>query len=208
MTIPELTTPLGYLVLVALISYLVGSIAFGMVVTRVFGLGDIRRTGSGNIGATNVLRTGNKSAAAATLIFDMGKGLLPVLIASLFFGRDAAQVAGVSAFLGHLLPVWLGFKGGKGVATYLGAMLGLSFVAGAAACATWICLAFLVRYSSAASLGAALLGPVWLWMLGSTDAVAASAFMCILIWVRHASNIRRLLDGTESKISFRKSSGR
>lgn len=207
MFLPEFTTPPIYLALVALVSYLVGSIAFGLVITRVLGLGDIRQTGSGNIGTTNVLRTGNKSAAATTLIFDSCKGLAPVLIASLYFGSDAAQVAGVSAFLGHLFPVWLGFKGGKGVATFLGALLGLSLFAGAAACATWLCLAFLTRFSSVASLSAALTGPFWLWMFGFPDVIAATAFMSAFVWIRHASNIRRLVDGNESKISFRSSSG-
>ena len=207
MFLPEFTTPPVYLALVALISYLVGSIAFGLVITRVLGLGDIRQTGSGNIGTTNVLRTGNKSAAAATLIFDSCKGLAPVLIASLYFGSDAAQVAGVSAFMGHLFPLWLGFKGGKGVATFLGALLGLSLFAGAAACATWLCLAFLTRFSSVASLSAALTGPFWLWMFGSPDVIVATAFMSAFVWIRHASNIRRLVDGNESKISFRSSSG-
>ena len=208
MFLPEFTTPPIYLALMALFSYLVGSIAFGLVVTRFLGLGDIRQTGSGNIGTTNVLRTGNKTAAAATLIFDLCKGLAPVLIASLYFGSDAAQIAGVSAFLGHLFPVWLGFKGGKGVATYLGALLGLSLFAGAAACATWVCLALPTRYSSVASLCAALTGPLWLWMFGSADAFAATAFMSACVWIRHSSNIRRLLDGNESKISFSGSSDR
>lgn len=207
MFLPEFTTPPIYLALAALISYLVGSVAFGLVITKVLGLGDIRQTGSGNIGTTNVLRTGNKSAAAATLIFDSCKGLAPVLIAWSYFGSDAAQVAGVSAFLGHLFPVWLGFKGGKGVATFLGALLGLSLFAGAAACATWLCLAFLTRFSSVASLSAALMGPLWLWMFGSADAIAATAFMSVLVWIRHASNIRRLIDGKESKLSLRSSSG-
>ena len=207
MFLPEFTTPPIYLAFAALISYLVGAIAFGLVITRVLGLGDIRKTGSGNIGTTNVLRTGNKSAAAATLIFDSCKGLAPVLIAWSYFGSDAAQVAGVSAFLGHLFPVWLGFKGGKGVATFLGALLGLSLFAGAAACATWLCLAFLTRFSSVASLSAALTGPLWLWMFGSADAIAATAFMSVLVWIRHASNIRRLIDGKESKLSLRSSSG-
>ena len=207
MFLPEFTTPPIYLALAALISYLVGSIAFGLVITKILGLGDIRQTGSGNIGTTNVLRTGNKSAAAATLIFDSCKGLAPVLIAWSYFGSDAAQVAGVSAFLGHLFPVWLGFKGGKGVATFLGALLGLSLFAGAAACATWLCLAFLTRFSSVASLSAALTGPLWLWVFGSADAIAATAFMSVLVWIRHASNIRRLIDGKESKLSLRSSSG-
>ena len=207
MFLPEFTTPPIYLALAALISYLVGSIAFGLVITKVLGLGDIRQTGSGNIGTTNVLRTGNKSAAAATLIFDSCKGLAPVLIAWSYFGSDAAQVAGVSAFLGHLFPVWLRFKGGKGVATFLGALLGLSLFAGAAACATWLCLAFLTRFSSVASLSAALTGPLWLWVFGSADAIAATAFMSVLVWIRHASNIRRLIDGKESKLSLRSSSG-
>ena len=207
MFLPEFTTPPIYLALAALISYLVGSIAFGLVITKILGLGDIRQTGSGNIGTTNVLRTGNKSAAAATLIFDSCKGLAPVLIAWSYFGSDAAQVAGVSAFLGHLFPVWLRFKGGKGVATFLGALLGLSLFAGAAACATWLCLAFLTRFSSVASLSAALTGPLWLWVFGSADAIAATAFMSVLVWIRHASNIRRLIDGKESKLSLRSSSG-
>lgn len=207
MVFPVFTTFPGHLALVALLSYLVGSIAFGVLAAKIFGLGDIRQTGSGNIGATNVLRTGNKAAAAATLIFDMGKGYVPVLAAFLVFGRDAALVAGVSAFLGHLFPAWFGFKGGKGVATYLGVMLGLSFAAGAATCATWLCVALLTRHSSVASLGAAFLGPIWLWTVGSADAFALSAMMTVLVWVRHASNIRRILDGSEPKLTIRRSSG-
>ena len=152
---PELITPTICLILWALAGYVLGSIPFGMILARVMGLGNLRDIGSGNIGATNVLRTGNKTAAALTLLFDAGKGAAIVLIARAFAGEDAAQLAGLAAIIGHCFPVWLRFKGGKGVATYFGLMIALSPIVGLAAGAIWIVVAAIGRYSSAAALFAA-----------------------------------------------------
>lgn len=182
------------------LAYLLGSIPFGLVITRALGLGDLRAIGSGNIGATNVLRTGNKGAAAATLILDAGKGAVAVLIARAVAGEGAALVAGFAAFLGHLFPVWLGFRGGKGVATFLGTMLALAWPVGIAACLTWLATAVAFRFSSLAALVAAASTPVWLWVFGRGDAVWLGVALAVLVFVRHHANIRRLLDGTEPRI--------
>ncbi len=182
------------------LAYLLGSVPFGVVITRVMGLGDLRSIGSGNIGATNVLRTGNKAAAAATLVLDAGKGAVAVLVARAVFGETAAMVAGLAAFLGHLFPVWLGFRGGKGVATFLGIMLALAWPVGIAACLTWLATAFASRFSSLAALVAAAATPVWLWVFGRTDAVWLGVALAVLVFVRHHTNIRRLLAGTEPRI--------
>lgn len=198
--LPMFGTPAGVLILVAVAGYLLGSIPFGIVVARVMGLGNLREIGSGNIGATNVLRTGNKLAAFLTLVLDSGKGALAVLLAAWFLAPDAAQVAGLFAFLGHLFPVWLGFKGGKGVATFLGIILALSFFAGLAACATWLATAVLFRYSSLAGLVAAATAPVWMFVLGLPTATALGVTLAALIWWRHKDNITRLLGGAETKI--------
>ena len=179
--------------------YLIGSIPFGVVWARLFSLGDLSKIGSGNIGATNVLRTGNKTAAFLTLLFDMAKGLVPVLI-FLQWGDLAGQLGGIGAVLGHCLPVWLGFKGGKGVATFLGVIIGLSFYAGALVCLTWLATAALLRISSASALVAAASAPVWLWVIDGPRAVLCGALLAAWIWVRHHANIRRLLAGTEPKI--------
>ena len=188
------------LALVVLAAYLLGSIPFGLLIARALGLGDLRRIGSGNIGATNVLRTGSKGAAAATLILDAAKGALAVLAARHFAGETAAMVAGLAAFLGHLFPVWLGFRGGKGVATFLGVMLALAWPVGLAACATWAAVAAAARLSSLAALAAAASAPVWLWLLGPREALWLGAVLAVLVFVRHHANIRRLLDGTEPRI--------
>lgn len=188
------------IVAVASLSYLLGSIPFGIVVARIMGLGNLREIGSGNIGATNVLRTGNKPAALLTLLFDAGKGGVAVLIANYIFGETAAQIAGLFAFLGHLYPVWLKFKGGKGVATFLGILLALNFWAGFATCITWLVAAIIGRISSASALAAALLAPVWLYALGSPAAVVLAIVLGILIWVKHLANIKRIMSGTEPKI--------
>ena len=188
------------LVLAALLGYLLGSIPFGVLITRALGLGDIRGIGSGNIGATNVLRTGNKGAAAATLLLDGGKGALAVLVARALAGEPAAMVAGFAAFLGHLFPVWLGFRGGKGVATFLGILLALAWPAGLAACATWLAAAVAFRFSSLAALVAAASGPVWLLVFGRPDAVWLGVALAAFVVFRHAANIRRLLAGTEPRI--------
>jgi glycerol-3-phosphate acyltransferase PlsY len=197
---PAFETAPALLLAVAIGAYLLGSVPFGMVIARIMGLGNLREIGSGNIGATNVLRTGNKLAALLTLILDSGKGAAAVLIARAAFGPDAAQLAGLCAFLGHLFPVWLGFRGGKGVATFLGLVLALHFPAGLAACATWLAVAVITRYSSLSALISSALMPVWLWLLGKPEATALAIALALLIWLRHHENIRRLLAGKESRI--------
>ena len=183
----------------AIAGYLLGSIPFGLVLTRLAGLGDIRAIGSGNIGATNVLRTGNRALAAATLLLDGGKGAAAVLLGR-HFGLEAAALAGASALVGHLFPVWLGFKGGKGVATGLGVLLAASVLTGIAACASWILTALLTRYSSLAALVAFALAPLFAWLQGDGLTAWLAAAMAVLVYLRHHANIRRLLRGEESKI--------
>jgi glycerol-3-phosphate acyltransferase PlsY len=197
---PELTSDPGALLVVAALAYLLGSVPFGLLITRALGLGDLRAIGSGNIGATNVLRTGNRGAAAATLALDAGKGAAAVLAARAALGEDAAQVAGLSAFLGHLYPVWLRFRGGKGVATFLGTLLALAWPAGLAACAAWAATAAVSRISSLSALVAAAAAPVWLLAVGPRQAVALAAVMAGLVFLRHSANIARLRAGTEPKI--------
>ncbi|MTH62968.1 glycerol-3-phosphate 1-O-acyltransferase PlsY [Paracoccus shanxieyensis] len=188
------------LILWAAIGYLLGSIPFGIVITRALGLGDLRQIGSGNIGATNVLRTGNKPAALATLLLDSGKGAIAVLLARWLAGPDAALIAGAAAFLGHLFPVWLGFRGGKGVATFLGTLLALDWRLGLTACGLWLLAALIGRISSLSALVAAALTPfVALWLDGWNMA-AVTAFMAILIFIRHHANITRIMAGTEPRI--------
>jgi glycerol-3-phosphate acyltransferase PlsY len=181
-----------------LLGYLLGSIPFGLVITKAAGLGDIRTVGSGNIGATNVLRTGRKDLAAATLLLDSGKGAIAVGVAYLLGWRP--EIAGAAAFLGHCFPVWLGFKGGKGVATFLGTLLALWFPAGVLACLTWLGSAFATRYSSLSALLAAAAGPLIFFTMGKVEFALASLFMAVLIFVRHRSNIDRLFKGGEPKI--------
>jgi glycerol-3-phosphate acyltransferase PlsY len=198
--IPEIVTPPVPLLLWAVTGYLLGSVPFGIVIARIFGLGDLRKLGSGNIGATNVLRTGNKTAALLTLILDSGKGAAAVLIARALAAEDAVQLAGVAAFLGHCFPIWLKFKGGKGVATFLGLLLAYFFPLGLAACATWAATAAIMRISSLSALTAALLAPVWAGMLGLPQAIAMTLALATLIFIRHRPNIERLIAGTEPKI--------
>ncbi|WP_304613386.1 glycerol-3-phosphate 1-O-acyltransferase PlsY [Paracoccus sp. (in: a-proteobacteria)] len=188
------------MILWAIFGYLLGSVPFGLVITRALGLGDLRQIGSGNIGATNVLRTGNKGAALATLLLDSGKGAIAVLLARHFSGETAAILAGGAAFLGHCFPVWLRFKGGKGVATFLGTVIALNWPLGLIACATWALTAAITRISSLSALLAAALAPVFAWGLGRTDIAAVAAFMAVLIFIRHHANISRLLAGTEPRI--------
>ena len=201
---PEVVTAPYLLVFVAVASYLLGSIPFGLVIAKALGLGDLRQIGSGNIGATNVLRTGSKPAALATLLLDAGKGGIAVLLARFFVGPDAAQLAGLAAFIGHIFPVWLNFKGGKGVATYLGTLLALSFFPGLAACMTWLVFALAFRISSLAALAAAALMPLWLHLMGLPHYLVLAALLGALIWMRHAGNIRRILAGTEKRIQLKK----
>lgn len=194
------TDPL-LLCLVAVGSYLLGSVPFGIVITRMLGLGDLRQIGSGNIGATNVLRTGNKGAALATLLLDAGKGGIAVLIARGLTGAgDAAQVAAFASFLGHLYPVWLGFKGGKGVATFLGTLLALAWPVGLAACGTWLVTAIVTRISSLSALVAAASVAIWMWVFGQPQMIALGIILAALIFWRHSANIQRILAGTEPKI--------
>jgi len=188
----------------AVLGYLLGSIPFGLVLTRLAGHGDIRAIGSGNIGATNVLRTGNKPLALATLLLDGGKGAAAVAI-GYQFGQDIAVLAGGGAFLGHCFPVWLKFKGGKGVATFLGILLAIAWQVGIAACAAWLIIAVIFRYSSLASLGSALAAPAAAWYFADPQITKLCMFLAVLIFIRHHQNIRRLLKGEESKIGQKKS---
>jgi acyl phosphate:glycerol-3-phosphate acyltransferase len=187
--------------------YLLGSIPFGLLLTKLGGEGDIRRIGSGNIGATNVLRTGRKDLAAATLFLDAAKGAVAVLIAQTWFGPDLALLAALGAFLGHLFPVWLKFRGGKGMATFLGIVLALAWPIGLLACVTWLLAAVIFRYSSLAALLAAAATPIYMWALsdymgsrGSIPLAELTAILAVLIFARHHENIRRLLTGEEPKI--------
>jgi len=190
--------------LAAVIGYLCGSIPFGLVLTRAAGLGDIRSIGSGNIGATNVLRTGHKGLALATLLLDGGKGAIAVAAVGQFLGHPAPLIAGVAAVLGHNFPVWLRFKGGKGVATTLGTMCAAAPVVGAMACITWLAVAGLFRYSSLAALVALAASPVFAIALDEPEAAIAFAALAILGWIRHHANLRRLLKGEEPKIGAKK----
>ncbi len=200
---PDLNLPFIFIIAVASLAYLLGSIPFGMVITKFMGLGDLRKIGSGNIGATNVLRTGSKLAAFLTVVFDGGKGLVAVLFAGIILGYTAALIAGVFAFLGHLYPIWLKFKGGKGVAVFLGILLAVNFWAGLATCMTWLATAIIVRISSASALVSSALAPIWLYLIGSGSAALMATILAVLIWVKHMENIKRILKGTEPKIGKR-----
>ena len=180
--------------------YLLGSIPFGLLLTRAVGGPDIRDIGSGNIGATNVLRTGHKGLAAATLVLDMLKGTLAVLVTAHFAGPNIALAAGLAAFLGHLFPVWLKLKGGKGVATYIGLLIGLYWPGALIFCATWLAVAGISRYSSLAALIASALTPLVLWYLGQPNVAALFLILSALLWIMHRANIARLLNGSEGKI--------
>jgi acyl phosphate:glycerol-3-phosphate acyltransferase len=182
------------------LGYLFGSVPFGLLLTRAAGLGDIRRIGSGNIGATNVLRTGNKTLAGTTLLFDLLKGAVPVVIASRIAGENAGLWAGLGAVLGHLFPVWLGFKGGKGVATSYGVLIAAAWPVGIAAGAFWLVAAKLLRISSLAALISFALAPLIAWALADTAVVSLALAIAALVYARHHGNIRRLLAGTEPRI--------
>ena len=182
------------------LGYLLGSIPFGLILTRAAGGPDIREIGSGNIGATNVLRTGHKGLAAATLLLDALKGTAAVLLAAYYATPDAALIAGLGAFLGHLFPVWLKFKGGKGVAVYIGLLVGLYWPGALMFCGIWLVVAALSRYSSLAALVGSALTPFALWLLGQPRAAALFLLLTALSWVMHRANIARLIAGTESRI--------
>lgn len=192
--------PMGLAALI--LGYLFGSIPFGIILTRLSGGPDLRTIGSGNIGATNVLRTGNKKLAALTLIGDMLKGTAAVLLAGwLFGGKSAALAAGLGAFIGHLFPVWLGFKGGKGVATFLGILIGLKWSIALIFAAIWLSIAYLTKYSSLSALIASLLTPLLLWFwVRDAQAAGLMAILALLLWFMHRENIARLLSGREGKI--------
>jgi glycerol-3-phosphate acyltransferase PlsY len=182
------------------LGYLFGSIPFGLILTRSAGLGDIRSIGSGNIGATNVLRTGNKKLAAATLVGDALKGTAAVLLAGWLWGPQAAIVAGFGAFIGHILPVWLRFRGGKGVATYLGVLIGLAWPVAILFALVWLAVAFATRYSSLAALTASVAAPLAFLALGQYDKAILFILLALLLFLKHRPNIARLLSGTESRI--------
>ncbi len=181
------------------LGYAIGAIPFGLLLTRLAGLGDIRAIGSGNIGATNVLRTGSKPLAAATLLLDAAKGAGAVLLAARW-GPDITILAALGAFLGHLFPVWTRFRGGKGVATALGIMLALAWPAGLLACLIWLAVAAALRYSSLSALVALALAPVLMWQFGDPQRMEFTILMAVGVWLRHVANIRRLLTGTEPRI--------
>lgn len=195
---------LPYLIVALIFGYLLGSVPFGYVITRWAGLGDVRKIGSGNTGATNVLRTGRKGLAAGTLLLDALKGTVAMVIA-FAYGPELALAAGFGAFVGHLFPVWLGFRGGKGVATYLGILLGAAIVFGAwqgfvAFAVVWLAVAFLTRYSSLAALVAVVVVPLLFLAMGLTGIAATVALMSVIVFVKHRANISRLLSGSESRI--------
>ena len=182
------------------LGYLLGSIPFGLILTKLAGTGDLRSIGSGNIGATNVLRTGRKGLAATTLICDALKGTLAVIIAGYYGGSDAAMLAALGAFLGHLFPVWLKFRGGKGVAVYIGVLIGLFWPAAIVFCAIWISTAFTSRYSSLSALVAGFVTPIFLWWFGHPALASLFAVLTLLLFYMHRENIKRLQTGTEGRI--------
>ena len=190
----------AFLVVALLVGYLLGSIPFGLVLTRLAGTQDIRSIGSGSIGATNVLRTGRKSLAAGTLLLDALKGTVAVVIAGSIAGPNAAMVAGLGAFLGHLFPVWLKFKGGKGVAVYIGILLGLFWPGAIVFCLLWLATAFTTRYSSLSALVAAFITPIFLWWFGHLALASLFAALTLLLFYAHRENIKRLQSGKESRI--------
>lgn len=192
--------------LVALIvgSYLVGSIPFGIIITRILGLGDLRNIGSGNIGATNVLRTGNKLAGLTTVILDAGKGALVVLLSAELYGQQTSPTAALFVILGHMYPIWLRFRGGKGVATYLGVLLALSFFVGVATCLTWLVTFAFCRISSVGAIAAAFLGPVWMLFIEGSENMALIILISLWILLRHKQNIVRLVSGSEPQVHFKK----
>lgn len=198
----ETVAPWVAYVVAALVGYGLGSIPFGLLLTRAAGLGDVRSIGSGNIGATNVLRTGNKKLAAATLLLDLLKGTAAVVLIRFLMPdvHDANTLAGFAAFLGHLFPIWLRFKGGKGVATYIGVLLGLFWPAVLIFAGVWIAVAYFSRYSSLAALTATVVIPLSLWGLGQNILAATFGLLTVIVWIKHHANIRRLIAGTEGKI--------
>ena len=198
--LPEFTSKPEALLAACAFGYLAGSIPFGILIAKILGLGDLRKVGSGNIGATNVLRTGNKLAAFLTLLFDFSKGICAVLITRHFFGEDAAQVSAFSALVGHCFPIWLRFSGGKGVATFLGATIALSFIIGIICCFVWLFVAVLRRMSSLASLTSAASAPIAAMFLGQPNTIILLMLLVGVVFFRHKQNINRITKGVEPKI--------
>ena len=195
---------LMYSIFATVLGYLCGSVPFGLLLTRAAGLGDIRAIGSGNIGATNVLRTGNRWLAFFTLVLDAAKAAVPVLIARQLWGEEAAIIAGIAALIGHCFPIWLNFKGGKGVAVFIGSMLALSWPVGLIFCAVWLVIALSRKLSSLAALTAAATAPIFAYVVANEYLAAAAAAMAILLFYQHRENINRLIKGTEPKIGSEK----
>jgi len=192
---PDALLPVAFVV-----GYLCGSVPFGVILTKLAGTQDLRSIGSGSIGATNVLRTGRKSLAAGTLLGDMLKGTVAVVLAGFFAGPNGAMAAGLGAFLGHLFPVWLKFRGGKGVAVYIGVLLGLFWPAAVVFCALWLAIAFASRYSSLAALVASFVTPLFLWFFGQPALASLAVVLTLLLFYMHRENIKRLQAGTEGRI--------
>jgi glycerol-3-phosphate acyltransferase PlsY len=189
-------------ILLTLGSYLLGSISFGLIISRILNLGDLRSIGSGNTGATNVLRTGNKKAAFFTLLLDAGKGALVVYLGTSFFDSFTVNFMALAVFIGHLFPVWQKFKGGKGVATLFGIALVISFSAGLLTCLTWLLVAVVFRKSSLSALLGALFIPLWLWVFNEPGFIVLFSLLNVFVFIKHKENIKRLIDGTETNISF------
>ena len=198
--LPEFTSQPEVLLAACAFGYLAGSIPFGIIISKILGLGDLRKVGSGNIGATNVLRTGNKLAAFLTLLFDFSKGICAVLLVRQFFGEDAVQVSAFSALVGHCFPIWLRFSGGKGVATFLGATIALSFIIGIICCFVWLFVAVLRRMSSLASLTSAASAPIAAMFLGQPNTIILLMLLVGIIFFRHKQNINRITKGVEPRI--------
>ena len=198
--LPELTSKPGAIMAACAFGYLAGSIPFGILISKVLGLGDLRKIGSGNIGATNVLRTGNKLAAFLTLLFDFSKGLCTVLIARQFLGEDAVQVSAASALMGHCFPIWLRFRGGKGVATFLGATIALSFIIGIICCFVWLFVAVVRKMSSLASLTSSASAPIAAIFLNHPNTILLLILLMSIVFFRHKQNIDRIIKGVEPKI--------
>jgi glycerol-3-phosphate acyltransferase PlsY len=193
-------SPEAFLPVAFILGYLLGSIPFGLILTRIAGTQDLRSIGSGNIGATNVLRTGHKGLAAATLICDALKGTLAVILSGYYGGPNAAMLAALGAFLGHLFPVWLNFKGGKGVAVYIGVLIGLFWPAAVLFCVIWLSTAYTSRYSSLSALVAGFVTPIFLWWFGHPALASLFAVLTLLLFYSHRENIKRLQAGTEGRI--------
>ena len=185
-------------------SYLIGSISFGIIITTLIGVDNLRSLGSGNIGATNVLRTGNKVAAALTLILDSGKGYAVIFLVTTFFGNGYLIFAGLAVFFGHIFPIYYRFKGGKGVATFLGIILAMNFIVGALVCVSWVIIAIISKKSSLAALGSSLLCPVFFLGTETDEKILFSGILVLMIWLLHKENIKRIIYRTEPSINLKK----